>query len=705
MTYVLNKKARFNYEILDTYEAGIELFGKEIKISKEGRYYQIDEDKYQEMLEDFKTKQFKAYIKIFEERNITIKQTNTNGNNISNLHEEIYLFLHEQREIYPNLYFLLRYTNAYERLTKGYWFWGNERSLTLTFWKRTDKKSGSRLIAIYIEQNGNCVLRFSATDDERKAKVLKTIASILPNMKQLKWSGTEINIWEKRYEGNDYLAHIQYFIENEKPKIDAILSIAGDDLMNEFAPVQEVEFKEYIKLIESYRSKSQVVEPILEKQEEFLVLKKLAITNIGIFSHLELDFSKRLTILIGENGIGKTTILRAIALALAGVNENSLLDAQHPKIQQLLRIKTLEERAKNGNIELFYEHNQKEFRNNILFSNNEYGVNVEDDLNSDFTSVNNDTFPNLVIGFTQMQNSETHFSTNKIPYEELTKIKKPHIKDIIPLIYNQSDKRFDSFSDWLLNLYKDGNQSLVEDSSLEKAPEHLLIDFIFEIISQVIGTKIIFRQVEKGTNNIWVENVENQQVIPLDLMSQGFNSIFGWIGYLMMRMYECAISSENFSIQERSGNEKYFEKFAIVLIDEIDTYLHPKWQRKVLSVLVEKFPNTQFVVTTHSPLVLATLDNKKTNAYLIQKDKAQKIEHFYGARIQDIIYQEYGIEERPAKEVQVKIDQLFEAIYAENKEIYLPLYKELLEMLGENDPAILDAKFLLEERGIYDSNL
>jgi predicted ATP-binding protein involved in virulence len=42
---------------------------------------------------------------------------------------------------------------------------------------------------------------------------------------------------------------------------------------------------------------------------------------------------------------------------------------------------------------------------------------------------------------------------------------------------------------------------------------------------------------------------------------------------------------------------------AVVLVDEIDLHLHPKWQRKLMGFLTERFPNTQFIATAHSPLV------------------------------------------------------------------------------------------------------
>jgi len=53
--------------------------------------------------------------------------------------------------------------------------------------------------------------------------------------------------------------------------------------------------------------------------------------------------------------------------------------------------------------------------------------------------------------------------------------------------------------------------------------------------------------------------------------------------------------------------EEPCESPAIVLIDEIDLHLHPKWQQRVLVDLIKTFPNTQFIVTTHSAPVLTTV--------------------------------------------------------------------------------------------------
>ena len=61
-------------------------------------------------------------------------------------------------------------------------------------------------------------------------------------------------------------------------------------------------------------------------------------------------------------------------------------------------------------------------------------------------------------------------------------------------------------------------------------------------------------------------------------------------------------------------------KEAIILIDEIDCHIHPKWQKKLLPSLRELFPNCQFIVTTHSPYILDGISE-----YSIKKIGEKKI--------------------------------------------------------------------------------
>lgn len=80
--------------------------------------------------------------------------------------------------------------------------------------------------------------------------------------------------------------------------------------------------------------------------------------------------------------------------------------------------------------------------------------------------------------------------------------------------------------------------------------------------------------------------------VPLRQLGYGYQTLITWVADLANRMAERYPDSAN-----------PLHEPAVVLVDEIDLHLHPIWQRKLMSFLRERFPNTQFIATAHSPLV------------------------------------------------------------------------------------------------------
>ena len=81
--------------------------------------------------------------------------------------------------------------------------------------------------------------------------------------------------------------------------------------------------------------------------------------------------------------------------------------------------------------------------------------------------------------------------------------------------------------------------------------------------------------------------------VTVDELSLGYRTMIAWVVDLARRLFERYPESDNPLAEP-----------AVCLVDEIDLHLHPKWQRKIIDFLSERFPNTQFVVTAHSPLVV-----------------------------------------------------------------------------------------------------
>jgi predicted ATPase len=89
---------------------------------------------------------------------------------------------------------------------------------------------------------------------------------------------------------------------------------------------------------------------------------------------------------------------------------------------------------------------------------------------------------------------------------------------------------------------------------------------------------------------------KDEQVVPFPALSDGYRAFFGWVGDLLYHVVKTAPSGK-----------KLTENQGMILIDEIDLHLHPSWQMEVLPRLSAALPNIQFIVTSHSPLVVGSL--------------------------------------------------------------------------------------------------
>lgn len=108
-----------------------------------------------------------------------------------------------------------------------------------------------------------------------------------------------------------------------------------------------------------------------------------------------------------------------------------------------------------------------------------------------------------------------------------------------------------------------------------------------------------------GSNNVYL-NIEGEER-KLTELSSGFISI--------VKIIQTIVSS--FALFTEDDNLLDIE--GIVFIDEIESHLHVEWQTKIIPTLKNLFPNTTFYIATHSPLVLSQLDEGE--AYLLKRDK------------------------------------------------------------------------------------
>jgi energy-coupling factor transporter ATP-binding protein EcfA2 len=121
-------------------------------------------------------------------------------------------------------------------------------------------------------------------------------------------------------------------------------------------------------------------------------------------------------------------------------------------------------------------------------------------------------------------------------------------------------------------------------------------DALIELLPEVAETRIQPADEPGGSPRVEARTPDGW--IPLRQLGFGYQSQIAWLVDLASRMFERYPDSPDPLAEP-----------AIVLVDEIDLHMHPRWQRRVVSDLTAFFPNTQFIVTSHSPLIVQAAAN------------------------------------------------------------------------------------------------
>ena len=133
----------------------------------------------------------------------------------------------------------------------------------------------------------------------------------------------------------------------------------------------------------------------------------------------------------------------------------------------------------------------------------------------------------------------------------------------------------------------------------------------------------------------------------------------------------------------------------VVLIDEIDLHLHPRWQRAALPRLRSVFPRLQFIVTTHSPQVLSSVENRQVRRLI--DGRLQEHGVFVEGRDTNAILRDLMRTDDRDDKGAVELNRLHRAIDRGDRMEAERLYRELAERWGDNDPALIRAGWFMED--------
>lgn len=139
----------------------------------------------------------------------------------------------------------------------------------------------------------------------------------------------------------------------------------------------------------------------------------------------------------------------------------------------------------------------------------------------------------------------------------------------------------------------------------------------------------------------------------------------------------------------------------VVLIDEIELHLHPKWQREIIPALTRTFPNCQFIVTTHSPQVISEV--KPEGIYILEKADegiiARRPESSYGRDSNRILEDLMDTPARP-QEIKESLLELFRLIARGELDSARQLHQKIADEIGADEPELVGASVSIRRREI-----
>ena len=184
------------------------------------------------------------------------------------------------------------------------------------------------------------------------------------------------------------------------------------------------------------------------------------------------------------------------------------------------------------------------------------------------------------------------------------------------------------------------------------------------------------------------------ETLEIDQLSDGQRVVLALVADLAWRM-----AQGNPHLDDPLSSE------AIVLIDEVELHLHPSWQQRILNDLRRTFPNAQFIVSTHSPQVLTTVEPRHI-VELAREDgrivAGSAAGWTYGAEAGDVLRTVMGVNERPENDFTTTL-ATYSRLVSEGRgesEEALAL-RATLESLSPDDPALARADLEIRRRRLF----
>jgi predicted ATP-binding protein involved in virulence len=302
-------------------------------------------------------------------------------------------------------------------------------------------------------------------------------------------------------------------------------------------------------------------------------IDEVRLVNIGPFIDNTIPFDKPWTVILANNGSGKSTVLKALALALAG-EDNRIIE----RSWNLLR-----EGAATGSVEV--RSGKERYRAELVRDASQNRVIVRAAQDSPIQSGRW-----VVFGFPAVRGVSVQTQGRAGGFSE------PLVDDVLPLVGSGPDPRLNDLKNLIIDAHTKSEDSAVPNGERETARR--LRDALFSTLDRLTpGFQIAFSRVDYNATpkEVYVHTSDGE--LPMSVLSQGISSTFGWAGTVLARLFDIYKGSPNPAREP-----------ALLLVDEIDSHLHPKWQQLLAPAVKDLFPNLVVIATSHSPLMVGTLE-------------------------------------------------------------------------------------------------
>ena len=345
-------------------------------------------------------------------------------------------------------------------------------------------------------------------------------------------------------------------------------------------------------------------------------IDRIHLKNFKLFEEVELNLHPNFTLLIGENGTGKTSYLEALAIAagvwLYDVPESKIANSRMSLSTEHIRLTAKME----GDRTQFIESSECHVSTWGQLTDGHREKWTQEILNGSRSKVHlKDAREITKAQFDRIEDNE-QLILPVIAYYGAGRAWLPHAeRSKEPVRSMDVAKKYDAYYDCLNERIRVADlirwfwdETTEKGNSGRDRPG-------FQIVKWAIQKCI------PGADGAWFDTGRKDIVLSINGVAQPFGNISAGQRTMLALVADIAIKMvtlNNFLVPpheiDLSGNatpEVLAKTPGVVLIDEIEVHLHPKWQRRVVDDLRATFPNIQFVATTHSPFVVQSMRNEE----------------------------------------------------------------------------------------------